>query len=148
MLWEILIGSAVISFTILIQAFFLKIIIVGLTRAGQWLVRPPCLEWKGTLALTCSVLWLVAGIGVGACVWAWVFLMTGAFETVDAALYFSLVTFTTLGYGDIVPDAHWRLLSGMTAANGLIIFGLNTGILVEIISQIKNAQNTNGAGGS
>ncbi len=148
MLREILIGSATISLTILIQAFFVNIVIVALTRVGKWLVRPPFVEWKGTLALTCSVLWLVAGIGVGACVWAWVFLMTGAFETVDTALYFSLVTFTTLGYGDIVPDAQWRLLSGMTAANGLIIFGLNTGVLVEIISRIKNAQNTNGSEGS
>ena len=39
------------------------------------------------------------------------------FHALEPALYFSLVSFSTLGFGDIILDEKWRLLSGLTAAN-------------------------------
>ena len=62
------------------------------------------------------------------------------FDNMEPALYFSIVTFSTLGYGDIVLDPQWRILGSLTAANGLIIVGLNTAVLVEAIARIRAAQ--------
>ena len=39
------------------------------------------------------------------------------------ALYFSAETFSSLGYGDIVPDGVLRLLAGVEALNGLLLIG-------------------------
>ena len=86
------------------------------------------------------VLWLVAGLSVSVALWAWVYLLIGVFNHLEPALYFSIVTFSTLGYGDIVLDAQWRLLGSLTAVNGLIIVGLNTAVLVEAIARIRAAQ--------
>lgn len=38
-------------------------------------------------------------------------------------LYFSAETFTTLGYGDVVPHGDLRLLAGIEALNGLLLIG-------------------------
>ena len=41
-----------------------------------------------------------------------------------------MVTFTTLGYGDIVLDENWRLLASFEAATGIIMFGWTTAIVL------------------
>lgn len=41
-------------------------------------------------------------------------------------LYFSVVTYTSLGFGDHVPVSHARLLAGVEALNGLLLIGWST----------------------
>lgn len=41
----------------------------------------------------------------------------------SVALYFSAETYTSLGYGDIVPGGAVRLLAGTEALNGLLLIG-------------------------
>jgi len=41
----------------------------------------------------------------------------------ESALYFATTSFTTLGYGDVVLDRHWRLFGAIEGANGLLLFG-------------------------
>jgi hypothetical protein len=38
-------------------------------------------------------------------------------------LYFSAETYTSLGYGDVVPSGPVRLLAGMETLNGLLLIG-------------------------
>jgi Ion channel len=53
---------------------------------------------------------------------------------VDAdRLYFAFVNYTTLGYGDVVPVAHWRLLGPLTAMNGMLLFGWSTAVIFEVL---------------
>jgi len=44
-------------------------------------------------------------------------------SSLTLCLYFSAETYTSLGYGDIVPGGHVRLLAGMEALNGLLLIG-------------------------
>jgi hypothetical protein len=69
-------------------------------------------------------------------VWAGIYLLVGAVEKLEAALYFSLVTFTTLGYGDVLLDERWRLMAAFEAANGIIIFGLTTAVVVAVVQRV------------
>ena len=41
----------------------------------------------------------------------------------STALYFSAETYTTLGYGDVVPTGDLRLIAGVEALNGLLLIG-------------------------
>ena len=70
-------------------------------------------------------------------IWTWAvayrLLEIPEFKTLEDAVYFSTVTFTTLGYGDIVLHDKWRVLSGIEAANGIILLGWSTAFLFEII---------------
>ena len=44
-------------------------------------------------------------------------------SSLSAALYFSAETYTSLGYGDVVPTGDLRLLAGVEALNGLLLIG-------------------------
>lgn len=65
--------------------------------------------------------------------WAAVYMRLNEFDQFEDALYFSIVTVTTLGYGDIVLSEQWRLLSTFEAIGGLILFGASTAFLIGLM---------------
>ena len=69
-------------------------------------------------------------------IWAMFYLAAGEFDSMEPALYFSTVAFTTLGLGDIIISYQWRLLASFEAAAGLFLFGLSTAFLFEILRVI------------
>jgi hypothetical protein len=69
-------------------------------------------------------------------IWAKFYVFVGAIPTLEEALYFSTVTFTTLGYGDVTVGNEWRLLAALQAANGIIIFGWTTAIVVALLQHV------------
>ena len=68
-----------------------------------------------------------------------VIVWAASYWLVDAApegadrVYFAFVNYTTLGYGDVVPVARWRLLGPMTAMNGVLLFGWSTAVIFEVL---------------
>ena len=71
-----------------------------------------------------------------AVLWAYVYVALDAVPEFEAALYFSMVTFTTLGYGDITLDPAWRVLASFEAANGIVIFGWTTALIVAYVQRM------------
>lgn len=71
-------------------------------------------------------------------VWAWagLYMYLGEFDSMERALYFSGVTATTLGYGDITLSLRWQLLSTFEAMSGLILFGATTAFLISFIQRL------------
>jgi len=71
--------------------------------------------------------------------WALAYLFvlpTNELPTMESALYFSAVTFTTLGYGDITLDSEWRLLSGFEAIDGILLIGWTTAFLFAVLQRV------------
>ena len=58
-------------------------------------------------------------------------------ETFEAALYFSTVTFATLGYGDLVLSENWRLFAAIESVNGVILVGWSTAFLLTVTSRLR-----------
>jgi hypothetical protein len=136
---QLLIGSVIVSFAVAVAAVFIGIAVRILRRVGPWLAAPPH-AYKTMVALICVSHWLLAAITVNVWMWAAAFIGLGLFDTFEAALYFSAVTLTTLGYGDITLPAQWRLLSGICAANGLLLFGLCAAFVFELFARLHQAQ--------
>ncbi|WP_223789296.1 ion channel [Marinicella meishanensis] len=65
--------------------------------------------------------------------WAWAYWRLGEFNDISLAIYFSTVTATTLGYGDLTLSAEHQLLSGFEAIGGLILFGVSTAFFIKLI---------------
>ena len=139
MILQLIIGSLIISLTITVQAVFIGLAIGRLNRIGPWFISPQR-NYKTIFATIAVTLWLLAGHSVGVWLWALSYLAVGAFDALEPALYFSVVSFTTLGFGDITLPVQWRILSGMSAANGLILFGLSTAFLIEFLTRLRRAQ--------
>jgi len=65
------------------------------------------------------------------------------FYSFSESVYFSMVTFTTLGYGDISLSSDWRLLSGFEAINGIMLIGWSTAMMFSLIQNIYKKINVN-----
>ena len=63
------------------------------------------------------------------------------FTNTMEGLYFSFVTFTTLGYGDVTISSEWKLLSGLEAINGIMLIGWSTALMYSLIQHIYTNQN-------
>ena len=82
----------------------------------------------GVFALHTAEIWLYAAL------YRVVLIETQSFEE---ALYFSTVTFASLGYGDIVLSPRWRLISAIEAANGVILFAWSTAFLFTLTRRLN-----------
>ena len=84
-------------------------------------------------------LWMFLAIVIEAWLWALVYLFNPDITVLpdpQTAFYFSMVTYTTLGYGDLVLTGEWRTLASIQAANGVIIFGWTTALIFYFIQKI------------
>lgn len=137
---QILLGSLLVVVTTALHGLCTLLALLVLRRAHQWLRRqhPGRSLIRGTLLVSSLVLLLFLASLVEASIWAQVYVAVGAFEDLESALYFSTVTFTTLGYGDLTLGADWRLLASFEAANGTIMFGWSTSLVVAYIQRIAS----------
>ncbi len=71
-------------------------------------------------------------------IWAAIYYSVGEFTNIAQAVYFSVVTATTLGFGDITLSEQWQLISSFEAMGGLILFGASTAFLIEVIRHFFN----------
>ncbi|HEY9345157.1 MAG TPA: potassium channel family protein [Inquilinus sp.] len=78
---------------------------------------------------------LMLGNIVQVAFWALFYRALGAFEDLEEAMYFSGVTFTSLGYGDVVLRGSVRLLAPLQAANGLMMFGITTALFIAAVER-------------
>jgi voltage-gated potassium channel Kch len=101
--------------------------------AHHWALRSSLTRTSVMVAL---VLLLSAAILLESLLWAGLYVLVGALPTMGEALYFSLVTFTTLGYGDITLQEPWRMLSAFQAATGILMFGWTTAIIVAVAQRV------------
>jgi hypothetical protein len=84
-----------------------------------------------------SVLMILLMIGnvIQITIWALLYRTLGALGDFETALYFSGVTFTSLGYGDVVLQGRMRLLAPLQAANGLMMFGITTALFMSAVQR-------------
>ena len=68
--------------------------------------------------------------------WGLFYLLIGGLPDLETAVYFSLTSYTTVGYGDHVLPPPWRLLGPIEAAVGVLMLGWSTGILVAVIGVV------------
>lgn len=139
---SILIACGLITCTIAIHAFFTSLALGHVDKIDQnpknhWLIKLNE-NYSGTARLifiTRIVIIMFFASIVEAIVWALMFEYLGALDSFEDSLYFSIVTFTTLGYGDVILNESWRLLGAFEAAIGIIIFGWSTAVVMSAVTR-------------
>ncbi len=132
-----LISAALIAITVVIHA-------LGTTAWVEHLGRKFSgdLPWSGRsamLVLVNTALIVFALHTVEIIIWAGAYLALvpiNELASFEEAVYFSFVTFTTLGYGDITLSDGYRLLSGIEALNGIILVGWTTAMIFSVVQHI------------
>ena len=143
---QIAVGSVLLVINIVMAAVAAMVLEEIILRTHPWLLREPHRP-KLVLLLAGVSLWVLGVVTIGVWVWALAYDQLGVFASMEEAVYFSLVAYSTLGLGDVVPAQEWRLLAGMEAANGFLNFGLLTALLIEGLRQVRLGQIAHRRGG-
>ena len=92
--------------------------------------------WPVTWLLI-RVAWLLIVLHlVEIAVWALFYWWQQCLPDMESAFYFSGVTYTTVGYGDLVLPKEWRLLGAVEGLTGILMCGLSTGFFFAVVSRI------------
>jgi hypothetical protein len=69
-------------------------------------------------------------------VWAVFYTWIRAMPDLDTSLYFSAVTYTTVGYGDLLLPKQWRLVGGVEALTGIFMCGWSAAFFFAVANRI------------
>ena len=130
MLGQLSLAAAVIVATVIVHAVSLEIILRTLLAINiEWEAR-----WR-TLTFSLTILAIFMAHLVEISIWAVFYYFMEGIETLEAALYFSTSSFTTVGYGDLVLSEEWRLFGSLESANGMMLFGWSTAFIFETVTR-------------
>src|SRR5262245_65030862 len=132
MLMQLLLAWSLLAATVVVHAY-------GVTAALRWgrrhdLSRASSSSWTGLFVRLAA--WIVLLHVFEIVVWATVYAALGAMPDVPSAVYFSAVTYTTTGYGDLVLPQQWRLVGGVEALTGILMCGWSTGFFFAVVSRM------------
>ena len=117
MIKQLLIGSLVMAITVAVQAEMFNLFWNGFGHIISF-CRKRLHRFANTGAIIAGVLYILLVTTLNVWIWATTFILVGAFDLLEPALYFSLVSFTTVGFGDITP-VH-PMAKSMTLLSALI----------------------------
>ena len=139
MLDQIFLGTFVTLASLITAATLWWSLTHSIEVLDDWMRRPPR-PLKSIAVIAMVTVWSMLIMTVGVWLWAFVFIHLDIFPSLEEAVYYSLVAYTTLGLGDVVVPVEWRLLGGMTGANGFLMFGLLTAMLTDALRHIRRIQ--------
>jgi hypothetical protein len=129
----ILMASCLVAATVAVHC-------VGLAFMLRWMMKPsstlPTGPWPITWLLIRIASWLMLMALVEIVIWGLFYLWQDCLPDAESAFYFSGVTYTTLGYGDLVLAKHWRMLGPVEGLTGILMCGLSAGLFFAVVSRI------------
>jgi hypothetical protein len=132
MLEQLLLGAVLIAITVAIHGAVMG----WLTwRLGRRHSASPSL-WSHYALLAKVALWCVIAHLVEIAAWAAVYWWAAVHPNFELALYFSAVTYATIGYGDVVPPESWRLLSSMEGLIGILMCAWSGGFIFAVVTRL------------
>src|SRR5262245_20731121 len=129
-----LLALALVAACVILQIAGMLLLIRWITRVRQ-VVESPSVRRRGGLLLgvfVCIVLLHLFQIGL----WAVVFWRAHELPNLETAVYFSITTYTTVGFGDVVLGPGWRVLAGVEGLTGLVLVGWSTAFVFAIVNRM------------
>ncbi len=98
--------------------------------------RPPESFWPVTWLLVRVMWWLILIHLVSISIWGFFYFWQDCLPDAESAFYFAGVTYTTVGYGDLVLPKPWRMLGPVEALTGILMCGLSAGLFFAVVTRI------------
>jgi len=128
---QIVFGGGISIGNIAIHAVTMVVILRSRGMIHANVPSRPALRLIGIMIATVSI--LMAAHLLEITIWSLAYQFVGAAPEGSDSLYFAFVNYTTLGYGDVLPVARWRLLGPMAAMNGVLMFGWSTAVIFQVL---------------
>jgi voltage-gated potassium channel len=133
MVSEALFALVIVSVCLLLHVF-------GILVVGYWVSnRREFFERRGTvvqylvgLVIPFTVIMFLHLVEAG--VWAVFYYSRRLLPDFESSVYFSLITYSTIGYGDIVLPQRWRVLGAVEGVSGVLLSGLSAAFIFAIVN--------------
>jgi len=132
MLLRILITCVLVGVTVTIHAVGISLLLRSLMRSHALSIPG---FWPATWLVIGLTSWLLLIHMAEIAVWGLCYFWLGCFSDLESAHYFSGVTYTTLGYGDLLLPEPWRVLAPIEALTGILMCALSTGLFFAVVSR-------------
>ena len=133
MLSAIFAAIALVAVTVVVHAAGFSLLLRSLMKSRD---VPPTRAWPITWLLI-RVAWLLILVhGAEISIWASFYLWEGCLPDAESAFYFSGVTYSSIGYGDLVLPKPWRMLGPVEGLTGILMCGLSAGLFFAILTRI------------
>ncbi len=145
MLLNIILGLTVVVLTVIVQGYGTGIWMKKYDKKRNLLSEDSFRKQGAKLLISTSVFLIFLHL-IQSALWALLYLFLpgiSELETFEKAMYFSLVTFTTLGYGEITIGSINRILAGLEAINGITLIGWSTAFMFAIFQELLKKKNKN-----
>ncbi len=131
MVTRLLIAGAVMALCVIVHAS-------GLALTIRWVRTDsgPARYWSSLWLFVRIASWIILLHIAEIFAWSGLYVINGALPDLQTAVYFSAVTYTTTGYGDVVLPAGWRLDGGIEALTGILMCGWSTAFLFTVVSRL------------
>ena len=133
-------AAAIVSVCLIIH-------LVGISLMAEWLLRRrEYLEQTANRRrhFALLIVAIFAGIVIlhlaQTSLWAAFYYAQNLFSDFETSLYFSMVSFTTIGYGDVLLPRRWRLLGVIEGFSGVVLCGISTGFIFAVINAMLQAR--------
>ncbi|MFY9211824.1 MAG: ion channel [Aestuariivita sp.] len=137
-LTQIALGSAILLLCTSTHLIVGWRIILFVRRSKQLAGTPAPAELLRTISIFVTALLLSHTLHIY--FWAAALWLMGALPGYEQPLYFSLVTYTTLGYGDVTLGVDHRIFGAMAAACGILMFGITTAFVVGFLTRVMGGK--------
>ena len=135
MIWKLLTTWCLLAVTVTIHAAGLTAL---LRRVSS---RLPNTQFSRVSWLLIWVAWWLLLLHLAEIsVWALFYWWQKCLPDAESSFYFSGVTYTTLGYGDLVLPPEWRLLGPVEGLTGILMCGLSTGFFFAVVTRVLAAK--------
>ena len=132
MISKLLTAWCLVALTVAMHAAGLSAMLSRMSSA-----RPGTRFWPVTRRLVWVAWWLVLLHLSEIVVWALFYWWQKCLPDAESSFYFSGVTYTTLGYGDLVLPKEWRLLGPVEGLTGILMCGLSTGLFFAVVVKLR-----------
>jgi len=134
MLRELAIAFGIMSVCVVLH-------VLGIVALTEWLLKKTAVKERITVMHTAVMLITTYSLilllhAVDAVLWAVFYYIRELFPSFETSLYFSLTSYTTIGYGDVVLPERWRLLGAVEGISGVLLSGLSTALLFLILQYL------------
>lgn len=129
-------------FAFVIVAVCVVIHTTGMVIFFDWLIRwRPVIERRSSITTYTALLILIVAVIIilhlaSTGIWAAFYYWRNLFKDYETSFYFSLGSYATIGYGDVVLPQRWRLLGGIEGLSGVLLCGLSTAFIFAIVNAL------------
>ncbi len=135
MIYLITSGLGLVALTVLVHILCLALLVKWTSQLRRHSLDVG--SFGSTFWLLVRVVWaiLLSHI-IQICLWAIFYYVNGSFPSAESSLYFSGVTYTTIGYGDVVIAYPWRLLATTQGLVGILMCSLSAAFFFSLMTRL------------